>query len=286
MRVDVSEIKTFRGCKRQWELSSRNRFHLQSFVTPKAFAMGTLFHESLHALYLGASIDKVMEMVKKEMDPDNDLALLAMIPGYAREVLPEDLEMYQILDVEHKFSIPVTEDLEICGSIDMIALNVLDNKIYGFEHKTAKNFRDETFLWMDDQPRVYTVALIQYLKKYNEKHPGNAAELGGIYINEVKKLLRQFQYKRTLCTYDQDDLYNYFNSFVSECRSCKAYVDSDRLASPSPSYFGCQNCEFKTICATYQYKKLDKREILDEFEFEFKERDQDHLDEKVERNVC
>ena len=314
MKVDVSEIKSFKGCKRQWELSSRNKFHLQPWVTPKAFAMGTLFHESLHALYLGASLDKVMEMVKKEMDPENDIALLAMIPGYAREVLPGDLETYNILDIEHQFHfqpfdrdgnvIPELADLEVCGSIDMIALDVLENKIYGFEHKTAKNFRDDSFLWMDDQPRVYTVALQKWVDEYNAKmyktwkdtcesigdegvYPPEPepVTLGGIYINETKKLLKQFQYKRTLCVYDPDDLMNYIQSFFATCKELHSYVTENKYPEPCASYFGCQNCDFKTVCGTYQYKSLKKEEILNEFEFEFKERDHDHLEEKVERNV-
>ena len=82
MKVDVSEIKTFKACRRQWQLSSRNRFHMRPIVTPPQFALGTIFHESLAQLYLGVSLDKVMAMVRREMQTDNDAALLAMIPGY------------------------------------------------------------------------------------------------------------------------------------------------------------------------------------------------------------
>lgn len=304
MRVDVSEIKTFKECKRKWQLSSRNQFHLRPYVTPKAFALGTLFHESLHSLYLGAPLEKVMEMVKREMDPDDDVALLAMIPGYADKVLPEDLDTYKVLDIEHKFAFKPFDvetgeiydnDLTICGSIDMIALNRIDNKIYGFEHKTAKKFRDYTFLWMDDQPRVYTLALQQYVDNYNRvqyekwimagsigEEPRPAA-MGGIYINEVKKLLRQFDYQRTLLIYEPDELMNYARAFFGTCHDCALYVNAGTPAAPSPSYMGCQMCDFATICGEYQYRNLDKQEILEEFSFEFVERDHDHLDEKVER---
>lgn len=290
MRVDVSEIKTYKTCKRQWLLSSRNRFHLRPVVTPKAFALGTLFHESLHSLYLGVPEEKVMDIVKREMSSE-DICLLAMIPGYAEEVLPKDLEKYQVLDIEHKFAFhPCTsdgeiidEDLEVCGSIDMICLDRETNEIWGFEHKTAKNFRDTTFLWMDEQPRVYTLALRQYVAQYNEKHPDNPAKLGGIFINEVKKLLRKFSYQRTACVYSEDDLDNFATAFFGMCCACKHSVDINDVAAPSPSYWTCQMCDFKNICETYMYSTLDKDTVLKAFGNDFVERDVDHLDEKAER---
>lgn len=316
MKVDVSEIKTFKACRRQWQLSSRNKFHMRPIVTPPQFALGTIFHESLAQLYLGVPYEKVMEMVRREMQTDNDAALLAMVPGYYKNVLPGDLDRFKVLDIEHHFEIaPRTSDGEylfplepmvdkktgevqydgngnplmvssllVCGSIDMIVLDKAQNKIYGFEHKTCKSFRDESYLWMDEQPRVYTWALKEYVEEYNAKH-GTNCELGGVYLNEVKKLLRNFQYQRTLCTYTDEDLDNFMQSFFEDCLSCKHAVDSNSYAAPKPSYFNCNMCSFKTICTTYMYANLNKAEVLDEFKEEFVERTEDHLEEKAERST-
>lgn len=316
MKVDVSEIKTFKACRRQWQLSSRNKFHMRPIVTPPQFALGTIFHESLAQLYLGVPYEKVMEMVRREMQTDNDAALLAMIPGYYKNVLPGDLDRFRVLDIEHHFEIaPKTSDGEclfpmepvvdkktgevqydgngnplmvsnllVCGSIDMIVLDEAQNKIYGFEHKTCKSFRDESYLWMDEQPRVYTWALKEYVAEYNAKH-GTNCELGGVYLNEVKKLLRNFQYQRTLCTYTDEDLDNFMQAFFEDCLSCKHAVTTNSYAAPSPSYFNCNMCSFKTICTTYMYANLDKSEVLDEFKEEFVERTEDHLEEKAERST-
>ncbi len=320
MKVDTSEIKTWRACKRQWQLSSRNRMHLRPRVTPDVFALGTIFHESLAHLYLEVSLDKVMEMVRREMKTDKDAALLAMVPGYAKNVLPGDLDRYKVLDIEHHFEfLPTTSDgevlfdgeLMVCGSIDMVALDIDENAIYGFEHKTCKSFRDEGFLWMDEQPRVYTEALKRYVKDYNERkriewleayrqweasglgtgefgvepppEEPVPATLGGIYLNEVKKLLRQFQYQRTLCRYDDEDQDNFMMAFFTTCNALKHTVENNSYAAPSPSYFSCQMCTFKTICSTYMYHNLDEKEILEEFAEEFHKRTEDHLEEKVER---
>lgn len=201
MKIDVSEIKAFKGCRRQWELSSRNKFHLRPKVAPASFALGTIFHEALAQAYLGVSQDKVMEMVRREMSSDSDAALLAMVPGYYKNVLPGDLDRFQVLDIEHHFEIEprdsdgcfifgaerqvdpktgevlydnngkavVKSSVLICGSIDMIVLDPEENKIYGFEHKTCKNFRNPSYIWMDEQPRVYAWALQQYVEEYNAK---------------------------------------------------------------------------------------------------------------------
>lgn len=316
MRVDVSEIKTFKSCRRQWQLSSRNKFHMRPIVTPPQFALGTIFHESLAQLYLGVPYEKVMAMVRREMQTDNDAALMAMIPGYYKNVLPGDLDRFKVLDIEHHFEIaPKTSDGEylfpleplvnkstgevqydangdpimvssllVCGSIDMIVLDEAQNKIYGFEHKTCKSFRDESYLWMDEQPRVYTWALKEYVAAYNAKH-GTNCELGGVYLNEVKKLLRNFQYQRTLCMYTDEDLDNFMRSFFEDCLSCKHAVDNNSYAAPKPSYFNCNMCSFKTICTTYMYANLDKDAVLDEFKEEFVERTEDHLEEKAERST-
>lgn len=285
MNIDVSEIKTYRACKRQWKLSSRNAFHLRPIVTPPAFAFGTIFHEALHMMYLNVPLEKVMDMVRREMDPENDLALLAMVPGYYDNVLPGDLEKYQVLDIEWKFKIPMPflNDVNVCGSIDMIVLDKETNKIYGFEHKTAKAFRDDSFLWMDEQPRVYTWALQTFVAQYNEKHPEAHVTLGGVFINEVKKLLRKFDYKRSLCVYSESDLRNFMNGFFTDCKRCHHDVETDDVALPQPSYMGCKMCNFATICQTYMYGTLDKDVVMDEFKEEFKEREFDHLEEKVER---
>ena len=265
---------------RQWLISSRNGFHLRPLVTPSHFALGTIFHESLHQMYMGVPLEKVMTFVRKEMSNDSEVALLAMVPGYYREVLPHDLDRFKVLDIEHHFSFVPADpetgevldaDVEVCGSIDMIVLDVEENAIYGFEHKTCKNFRDSSFMWMDEQPRVYTYALMLYVQEYNAKHPDQEpATLGGIYINEVKKLLRDFKYQRTLCKYPADDLTNFMRAFFGTCCACHKSVVENDPAYPSPSYFGCSMCDYKTICETYMYSTLDKDTVIDEFKEEFK----------------
>lgn len=316
MIVDVSEIKDFRHCKRKWELGSRNSFHLRPIVTPTAFKLGTVFHECLHKLYLGKDIEEVTKYLEQEMqgsDPKDAAMLRSMIIGYDREIMPHD-DHFEVLDIEHHFTIKPFDlldnknkalvaqlsneqlryfsDLEISGSIDMIALDTDTNQVWGFEHKTAKNFRNEVYLWMDEQPRLYNAALKLWVNTYNAKllekedktcHNPPLVKLGGVYINEVRKLVRAFEAKRSTLKYPEDDMRNFLMSFVLSCAECHKYVTNPEIPRiPTPDLMACQNCQYNTICQTFQYQNLTKDKVLTEFKLEFEERKQDHLDDKTE----
>lgn len=307
MKIDVSEIKTFRHCKRQWQLSSRNQFHLTAMVQPTAFAVGTVFHESLHKLYLGKDIEDVKQYIaNSEVSKDDKVLLYSMIQGYYRNVLYKDQERFDVLDIEYHFEIPVKEmcvelgipvelvadceDVTLCGSIDMICVDKQTGEVWGFEHKTAKNFRNEVYCWMDEQPRLYYAALLRRVKQLNEQlhREGKLAyyELGGVYINEVRKLIRASESKRTPLSYPDDDLRNFMYGLLTSVAECHKMVNDDRIPRvPQPDYMVCTNCMFNTICQTYQYADIKLPELLDEFSMEFKVREQDHLEEKTEVEV-
>lgn len=325
MICDVSEIKAFRHCKRKWQLSSRNQMHLTAKVPPKAFALGTAFHESLHKLYLGQDLDRVHKYIKScDVSSDDKLLLTSMVNGYEREVLPVDLNEFDVLDIEYHFCLKPIEvlkqyfnltdeqiieiigldaynallDVEMCGSIDMIALRLEDNTIWGFEHKTAKSFRKEVYSWMDEQPRVYTVALMDYVNKYNLKaqHDWEAVgcpdnytvekvSLGGVFINEVRKLIKVFESKRTALVYPLDDLRNFILSFCMSMAECHKMVNNPMmLRVPTPDYMSCMNCMYNQVCAALQYQTITLESVLVACEGEYTVRTNDHLEDKEEVN--
>lgn len=307
MKCDVSEIKTFRHCKRQWQLSSRNQFHLTAMVQPTAFAVGTVFHESLHKLYLGKDIEEVKDYIaNSEVSKDDKVLLYSMIQGYYRNVLYKDQERFDVLDIEYHFEIPVKEmcielgipvelvadceDVTLCGSIDMICVDKKTGEVWGFEHKTAKNFRNEVYCWMDEQPRLYYAALLRRVRELNEQlhREGKLEyyELGGVYINEVRKLIRASESKRTALSYPEDDLRNFMYGLLTSVAECHRMVNDERIPRvPQPDYMVCTNCMYNTICQTYQYADIKLPELLSEFDMEFKVRENDHLEEKTEVEV-
>lgn len=302
MRFDVSEIKTFRHCKRQWQLSSRNKFHLRPSIPQPALKLGTVFHESLHKLYSGRDFDHVAEFINNEMDGDEKakVMLLSMAKGYNENVLADDLKRYKVLEIEYHFSINPREmlddahfselmhgmssgwitDVDIVGSIDMVVLDTTDNTICGFEHKTAKNFRNDVYLWMDEQPRVYTAALIKFTEEYNKKNR-TTAKVGGIFINEVRKLVRTFEYKRSTLEYRYDDLQNFLLAFCTSCAECHRHViDKHAIALPTPDFMSCQLCAYNQVCQKLQYQDITLESVQKTFPGEYEVRERDHLEDK------
>lgn len=307
MILDVSEIKEFRGCKRKWQLSSRNQFHLRPKTPNKNFLMGTVFHNCLHKLYVGVPIEEVSTYLidsTKELDPKDVTVLRSMVEGYDREVMPLDREAYTVLDIEHRFKFSPAaylqfaaptaqttieqllavelDGVEITGAIDMIALRKADNTIWGFEHKTARNFRTEVYALMDEQPRVYTAALQMWVDTYNAEH-GTQYTLGGVYINEVKKLVKAFDYKRTPMVYSEADIRMFMLGFFVSCNDLKqisALPDFPRV--PQPSFLSCGNCGYAQICSEMQYDEMKLSDLLERYGEIFAVREVDHLEEKDE----
>lgn len=284
MRIDVSEVKAFRTCKRQWAFSSRNRLNLAPRVQPKALTFGTHFHECLHGLYTGATWEKVEQYIDQNLEAQEDRKLLKnMISGYMKEVLPQDLEEYEVLDIEYRFRVtpPYYEDklqdVELCGSIDMIVRRKSDNTIWGFEHKSAKEFKSNLTVRLDEQPHLYSYALKKYVE---EKHP--ECTLGGIFFNEVKKLYTKFEHRRTECVYGGESITLFMHAFCKCCVMLKEASSQDYLEPPEPNVMNCKLCPFSKLCDYYGYRVDCTSNPLQD---DFCKKETDHLDEKSTRGI-
>lgn len=310
MRVDVSEVKSYRDCKRKHQFSSRNRFHLRSTIPNPNLTFGTQFHEVLAMMYMGATIDSILEWIDREVtDSVHWKVMDNMTKGYYDGPYQEDKDRYVVIDIEKSFNYPagavdgnavrfiqdesgtwqgvdadgeLHEAICICGSIDMVCIDVATGKLVGFEHKTAKNFRPEVYDRLDEQPRVYSWALRKILEDYHAQGKYlEVKEVGPINLNQVKKLQSKFAYQRTPCEYADGDLFNFMRAFV---RTVTEIAQSPDCCNPDPGFMKCQMCDYADLCMHYGYADINKEELLAEFEGEFEVRDCDHLDEKAQRH--
>ena len=297
MRVDVSEVKTWKDCKRKHLFSSRNRYHLVPNKPNDNLIFGTQFHEVLHMIYMGVSIDKILEWIDREVtDSVYWKVMNNMAQGYYNGPYQKDKDRYVVIDIEKKFDYPAVspgdglcyldiddEPIRLCGSIDMVCIDVLTGKLCGFEHKTAKNFRPDVYNIIDEQPRVYTWALKKILDDYHQHNKYlEITEVDCIYLNQVKKLQTKFEFQRTECRYSNYDLNRFMDDF---CRTIYDIAICDDDTAPCPGFMKCQMCDYADLCMHYGYINVEKGDILDEFADEFQERDHDHLDEKTQRHV-
>lgn len=298
MRIDCSEIKTFKECKRKHFYSSRNRCHIVPKKPADNLVFGTTWHNCLHELYLTAR-DKGTEATAAKLDeiitrqpcvqagiPELTRTLDNMLKGYYEGPFLEDIAKYKVVDIERGFNITVVEaytSIEICGSIDMICIDESKGTLIGFEHKSAKNFRPDVYDALDEQPRLYYWALKHIWNDsiaLQELAP-NGVEC--IVLNQVKKLVTKFDYKRVICSYSDEELDAFMSKFISDALK----VDSEFDATPEPGYMKCQMCDYAPLCIKYGYAEpKDVNDIIATKDADgaelFEIRQTDHLDEKNE----
>ena len=118
------------------------------------------------------------------------------------------------------------------------------------------------------------------------KHDGEYGPytLGGIFINEVRKVQRSFDHKRTPCTYSEKDLQRFMDGFYMSCSGIVQSQVDGYIPDPEPGYMKCQMCDYSNICEHYGYGHINKDDLLQEFSEEYEVRECDHLDEKQERH--
>jgi CRISPR/Cas system-associated exonuclease Cas4 (RecB family) len=230
MDVDTSEIKDFRNCIRKWAFTSRNMMHLRPITTPKAFAFGIAFHAGLHTMYSGKAINYESDELFKEVIPEELPMLIMLLKGYEEQVLPNDLEKFEVLHLEYRFDEPVR------GSIDMVVRDNTTGAIYGVEHKTGKTFRGDMYNQLDEQLMMYTLAI--------EKAFGRC---DGIYLNEIKKLKTKFESKRTLCRFTREEL-DYFMEGISETIEQMELAVSRKTFRACPNAMSCAMCDYQPLC--------------------------------------
>ena len=306
MKFDVSELKTFKDCGRKWELSSRNAYHLRPKMASPNLIFGTIFHECLHALYAGTlkpegpNVDLIIEQAQKEMEGDTvaQKVIKKMVEGYYEGPYADDIAMYKVLDIERRFEFPIPalgndsngDPVLACGSIDMITLMLGTNQIWGFEHKSCKNFRTNVYHMLDEQPKMYFMALQQIVDDYNAEH-GTDYVVGGLIVNEVKKMSTKFEYSRRECIYTPEqqnrfykELLNYGSQILYHKERLEASTgNGDASLPPQASYLKCAMCDYAPVCEQYGDAPVDLELLLDEFQEEFQVREVDHLEEKMER---
>jgi len=285
MKVDASEVKTFRECKRKWMYSSRNKYHLKPMAPKPVFTFGTLMHEALHSMYAGGDFNNLFECTIKELtDPADIRVMSTILNGYFEQVYQEDALKFKVIDIEHSFDMPfdigLEEEIHICGAIDMIALNIETNEIWGFEHKSVRSFRPDVYMFMDEQPRLYYYVLKAWTVKYNEEHHTDH-KFGGIYINECKKTVKEFNYKRTACVYDDQDLGLFLSNFFKTIEQ----LSQNTTGEPEPGTMKCQMCDYASLCMFCGFNLKPVDDLVAEFEEEYEVRKVDHLEEKVERHI-
>ena len=138
MEVSISQIKTFKACRRAYYLRYHENLH--PIEKSDALDVGSSYHARLEALCKGEPI------------PSDNSKAEVMSLAYAKYIMPR----LHIVESEKKFSVKITDDLMLIGRYDGIAD---DGNIV--EHKTTSETSLESYeydLQWDEQVLAYMLA--------------------------------------------------------------------------------------------------------------------------------
>lgn len=188
--IHISDVNTFKACRRQWNWSSRLRSNLQPKRPYHAFFFGRAIHECLDKYYgLGQSWETTLpEFVEKETELirasaglwDQDREMIeeqtAMAEGMMQHYLqweprqkgPFAMSNLEWLTVEQKFRVPLIHPITLrkhpraffAGKIDGLVRRNDNGDVYIIEWKTAKSIPQRArTLPNDEQATAYLNAM-------------------------------------------------------------------------------------------------------------------------------
>lgn len=192
--VTQSEIKTFRQCRRKWDLRYRQGIVQKPSTIEKLGVLffGNVVHEGLKLHYQGRTmeeihkdvdlrfdkaIEKMPQIDNLETEEQRELAK-RMLSGYAVTFATED-RAYKHIDPEQEFFVPFGPGFPMfAGKVDGIAQDQ-DGGYWLKEHKTADQVGEDYFnmLKVDIQHPLYMWAV--------EIHLG--IEIKGVIYNVLRK---------------------------------------------------------------------------------------------------
>lgn len=138
MEVSISQVKTFKACRRAYYL--RYHEHMVALNKSDALETGSSYHARLEAMYKSEPISSDFSKAS------------AMAKAYAKYIMPK----LKAVKTEQKFSIDINPDLTLIGIYDGIAEdgNIIEHKTTG---ETSLESYEYDLMW-DEQLLAYMLA--------------------------------------------------------------------------------------------------------------------------------
>ncbi len=178
--IHVSDLRTFKECRRKWHYSSPLRMNLRPERSPIYFTVGRAVHYALAEYYETGEApvdiyDRYVEAVRQvEPVPDEDERHLevgrGMVVNYLNWVTsPEQPdEDWKVLATELKYKTPLFNDegkksnrVFLEGRIDGVWKHLPTGKVWLMEFKTTARQPNANWLTLDDQASAYCWAAQQ-----------------------------------------------------------------------------------------------------------------------------
>lgn len=189
--LTTSQVKCFKKCRKRYELEYI--CNLKPIETPKALAIGTLFHYGLELLQGGLELHEVIRDVQIHCETDAILRQVdvdyydlytaqEMIVAWDKQ---SGWRNWNIVHVELPFEVSTGYAKRLKGKMDGIILHPETGKPYLQEHKTTSMWGENylhSLLW-DEQPTNYLYAYEQLRKQGKINLP----PADGIFYDIIEK---------------------------------------------------------------------------------------------------
>jgi hypothetical protein len=193
-----------------------------------------------------------------------------MLPGYYKEVYQGWLSRFTILAVEPRFLHPFaasrgitsSSGLWITGVLDLIVRDDATNLVYAVEFKTCSAYRNNVKFQTDLQFNTYNWAM--FGGAFQEVAPFGGDSYDGIYVVEVKKLLREFRFMVShIPPMDVHALLGFQDVVATTYKQmCTHLQVRTPSPPPCPGYGSCAMCQFAPVCEGRGLAHVQPEDIL------------------------
>ena len=314
--IRTSDRMYFKRCRELWNFTSKIRENWEPVQRYPAFDFGTAIHAGLQAYYepstwgqkalmrtnamdaFYASLSTLHQLVKMgdlefEVRFDDEYEMGHRMLDYYFLWAPK-VDNFVPLYVEIEFEVPIPglEGLAVYqGRIDLI-VEVFDEEgqslgYWLIDHKTASQFGDTQWLWLDDQCSSYAWAIREQLGLevrgviYNQlrkkpPHPPNMLRSGSFSVNKQQDTTFEVYLRAIRQAGQNPSWYRDFLLYLKKnpkefCRRTKVKYNerqlqivgerirreaiemiNDPVIYPSPSPMNCNGCRFFSPCLQVQ----------------------------------
>lgn len=249
-RVRQSEIKTFKRCRRKWNLQYVRNLERVRYDDdePDVARVGIQVHDALDAYYRGSDPDQVAI-------PSDPLAAI-IVEGYFEWVADTGADAgLEVIHSEERLSVPygtyLGVDIVVTGRLDLVVHDAVTGLNLLLDHKTVQSFDQfGAQLKVDDQLLTY-VALLR----------AQGIEVDGAMHNMLRRVKRTPRatppfYERRIVRFNDTQLANHhthMQSTLGELMHSAHRLDSNPAdhhlyAVPNPTKDCTWDCPFLAVC--------------------------------------
>lgn len=250
--ISNSEVTSFTKCQRNYYFEYV--LDLEPKVASDPVTKGILVHSALEFYYVakseGASEGEAREaaqtpllraMTDDVLDVPTVGELSTLLTGYFNSY-PNDDKDYEVISVEGKFALQLSDDFGLPGTLDLIWRDRSDNRYIVIDHKTSYNFfTEEQLATLGQVPKYIQIlrsmgldvkyAILNQLRTRNLK-PGNELYRRSVINPSKSRIAAVIQQHKAI------------SEQIIKFRET-ATLDS---SIPSLNRTACSNCPFFSLC--------------------------------------